>query len=190
MKEITHISKLFKNIAHSDSDKTNKEFENCTFTNCDFSNGVFSYSKFIDCIFTNCNLSNAKLNRCQMNNVTFKDCKLIGINFMECNDFLFALKFENCVLDYASFSKKKMPKTPFISTSTKNVDFTESDLTKSLFFNSDLSNAIFYKSLLKEADFTGAANFDIDPENNIVKKAKFSLTGIPGLLKKYDIHIE
>jgi len=30
----------------------------------------------------------------------------------------------------------------------------------------------------------------IDPEVNRIKKAKFSVSGVPGLLNKYDIEIE
>jgi uncharacterized protein YjbI with pentapeptide repeats len=72
----------------------------------------------------------------------------------------------------------------------KNVDFTESDMTKSIFSNADLMNSIFDRTILKEVDFLTAINYSIDPEINIIKKAKFSLHGVPGLLNKYDIKIE
>ena len=39
------------------------------------------------------------------------------------------------------------------------------------------------------ADFTTAHNYSIDPEINKIKKAKFSLSQLPGLLDKYDIVI-
>ena len=83
-----------------------------------------------------------------------------------------------------------MLKTSFMNTSMKNVDFTECDLTKSIFLNTDLMNAIFYKTILKEVNFLTAANYTIDPELNNIKKAKFSLYGVAGLLNKYDIKIE
>jgi fluoroquinolone resistance protein len=185
-----HENKTFKNIVYSDKETKDREFEKCTFINCDLSNGIFTSSKFNDCVFTNCNLAMANLNKCQLNNVTFKDCKLIGVNFSNCIDFLFFVKFEGCVLDYCSFIKKKIPKTSFKNTSLKNADFTESDLTKSTFTNSDLLNAVFNRTILKEVNFLTALNYSIDPEINNIRKAKFSLYGVTGLLDKYDIIIE
>jgi hypothetical protein len=43
---------------------------------------------------------------------------------------------------------------------------------------------------LKKADLRTAYNYHIDPESNKLKKAKFSLQGLPGLLDKYGIDIE
>lgn len=189
MEMIFHEDKLFKNIVYSGKDTKNREFEKCTFLNCDISNGIFSSSKFIDCVFTNCNLTMAKFDQCQLNNVAFKECKILGVNFGECTDFLFIVKFDGCILDYCSFVRKKIPKTSFINSSMKNVDFTECDLTKSAFSNSDLMNAVFYKTVLKEVDFLTATNYNIDPEINYIRKAKFSFHGVNGLLNKYDIEI-
>lgn len=190
MESLIHEDKSFSNIKYSEKEKKKREFVNCTFTNCDFSNGVFPSNKFIDCVFTNCNMAMANLSHCQLNNVTFKDCKLLGINFSECIDFLFFVKFDRCVMDYCSFIRKKLLKTLFLNSSMKNVDFSECDLTKSIFSNSDLLNAVFDKTILKEVDFLTAYNYIIDPEINIIKKAKFSLQGVAGLLNKYDIKIE
>ena len=190
MENSTHEDKEFKNIVFQKKETRDKVFENCKFINCDFSNSIFRATKFIDCTFTNCNLSMAKLNNCQLNTITFNSCKLMGINFGDCADFLFSVSFDNCVLDYSFFVRKKMPKTIFLNSSVKNVDFSETDLSKAKFTNSDLLNAVFDKTILKETDFTSATNYIIDPEINFIKKAKFSLHGIPGLLAKYDISIE
>jgi uncharacterized protein YjbI with pentapeptide repeats len=114
----------------------------------------------------------------------------MGINFSECTSIPFIVKFEGCILDYCSFVKKKLVKTNFIDCSMKSTDFTECDLTKSTFSNTDLSNAVFNKTILKEANFLSAINYTIDPEMNTLKKAKFSITGVVGLLTKYGIIIE
>jgi uncharacterized protein YjbI with pentapeptide repeats len=132
----------------------------------------------------------AKLTNSQLNNASFKDCKLLGINFSDCLNLPFSVKFENCILDYCSFARKKMTKTLFNNSSLKNVDFSECDLTKSVFSKADLTNVIFYNTILKEVDFLTAYNYIIDPELNTIKKAKFSIHGISGLLNKYDILIE
>jgi len=44
--------------------------------------------------------------------------------------------------------------------------------------------------LLEKVNFLTSYNYSIDPENNRLKKAKFSMNGLAGLLGKYDIEIE
>jgi uncharacterized protein YjbI with pentapeptide repeats len=69
-------------------------------------------------------------------------------------------------------------------------DFAECDLTNGVFDNCDLSGALFDHTNLEKADFRTAFNYSVDPENNRIKKAKFSLPGVTGLLHKYDIEID
>ena len=71
----------------------------------------------------------------------------------------------------------------------QEVDFTEADLTEVVFDYCDLSGAIFDNTLLEKADFRTAYHYTINPEINKIKKAKFSIAGIAGLLRKYDIEI-
>ncbi|WP_086936325.1 pentapeptide repeat-containing protein [Chamaesiphon minutus] len=59
-----------------------------------------------------------------------------------------------------------------------------------MFENCDLTDAIFQYTILEKADFRTAYNYSIDPELNRIKKAKFSRSGIAGLLDKYDIDID
>ncbi|MCC8144887.1 MAG: pentapeptide repeat-containing protein [Bacteroidales bacterium] len=70
------------------------------------------------------------------------------------------------------------------------VDFNDCDLSKSKFINCDLSGAAFERTQLIQTDFRTAYNYTIDPEKNNIKKAVFSLSGVRGLLRKYDIKIE
>ena len=121
--------------------------------------------------------------------VHFENCKVLGIQFQECDDFLFEVDFNSCNIDYASFTNKKMQKAKFINSSVREVNFTSTDLTKATFDESNLQGAIFENTILKEADFSSAQNFTIDPENNMLKKAKFSKDSLEGLLSKYDIKI-
>jgi uncharacterized protein YjbI with pentapeptide repeats len=66
----------------------------------------------------------------------------------------------------------------------------EADLMGADFQGSDLNGAIFENTILEKADFRHAKNFIIDPETNRIKKAKFALDGLPGLLQKYGIEVE
>jgi fluoroquinolone resistance protein len=165
------------------------EYENCHFINCNFSNTDLSSCDFSECRFTNCNVSMAKLVKAGLKDVHFKDCKLLGLHFDTCNDFLFTISFDNCVINLSTFEKRKLKKTVFKNSTLHEVDFTGADLTGSVFDNCDLTRAIFYNTLLEKVDFTTAYNYSIDPEVNRMKKAIFSALGISGLLDKYDIKI-
>ncbi len=164
-------------------------FENCTFLACDFSAANLGGKLFAECRFEDCNLSLANVNDTGLQNIRFKHCKLSGVNFTKSRDFLFEMHFENCILDNAVFFKKKNKKAIFKDCSMIETDFTEADLTDVKFENCNLHRAFFERTILKNADLSTSYNFIIDPDNNDVKKAKFSAQGLPGLLAKYDIRI-
>jgi uncharacterized protein YjbI with pentapeptide repeats len=190
MEDLIHIHKTFEKVILINQKINHREFEGCVFKNCDFSNSDFSNNTFVDCEFIDCNLSMLQVANSSIQTVFFKNCKLLGIQFQSCTDFLFQVAFEECVLDYASFAHKKMPKTKFQSSSLKEVTFIGTNLTQAVFDHCNLDNAIFNETQLAGADFTSAYNYKIDPEFNPMKKAKFSTVGILGLLDKYDIKIE
>lgn len=190
MESLIHLYKTFEKVIYLDKKINNREFEGCIFKNCDFSNSDFSYNTFTDCEFIDCNLAMTRLSGSSMKNISFKNCKLLGIQFNECEDFLFSVYFVECILDYSSFANKKMPKTKFINSSLKEVTFIGTNLSGSTFDNTDLSGAIFNATELKEVDFLTAYNYTIDPEFNPMRKAKFATQGISGLLEKYDIKIQ
>lgn len=166
------------------------EYENCTFNGCNFADGDFSGFKFIECTFNDCNLSLVKLNKTAFVDAKFKDCKLLGLRFDTCNEFGLSFSFDNCMLNHASFYKTKIKKTVFKNCHLQETDFAEADLTNSVFDNCNLAHAIFERTILEKADFRSAYNYTIDPEMNRIKKAKFSVLGLSGLLSKYDIDIE
>nr|WP_315165837.1 pentapeptide repeat-containing protein [uncultured Flavobacterium sp.] len=190
MESLLHVQKTFEKVNYIDKKISNREFEDCVFKNCDFSNSNFSNNTFMDCEFIDCNLSMTELSSTSLKTVHFRNCKLLGIQFNTCADFMFAVSFQECVLDYSSFANKKMPKTKFNSCSLKEVSFIGTNLMNSVFENCNLDNAIFNETQLAGVNFVTAYNYKIDPEFNPMKKAKFSTQGIAGLLDKYDIKIE
>ena len=166
------------------------DYENCVFTNCDLSNAELSQRVFLECEFNACNLSTATITKTGLKNVKFKDCKLLGLHFENCDQFLFEVDFENCFLNLSSFYKLKIKKTRFINSNLSEVDFTEADLTSSLFDNCELAGARFERTILEKADLRTSRNYSIDPELNKIKKARFSYPGVLGLLSKYEIDID
>lgn len=165
-------------------------FDNCTFSKCDFTNSKTLSCQFNDCIFTDCNFSMTDITQSTMNNAAFKNCKILGVKFNHCNDFIFEVAFDNCILDYSSFEKRKMSKTIFRNSSLKGVDFGGADLRQAKFLKCDLNEAMFYNTNLQNADFISAYNYIIDPAQNSIKKASFSKDGLAGLLAHFNIIIE
>lgn len=165
------------------------EYENCVFNNCDFSYNDLSGFVFIDCTFNGCNLSLANLNKTSFRDVDLKNCKMLGLRFDTCNEFGLSFSFDNCQLNHSSFYKTKIKKTVFKNSQLQETDFTETDLTSSVFDNCNLMLAVFDRTILEKVDFRTSYNYSINPETNRIKKAKFSLSGISGLLNKYDIEI-
>jgi fluoroquinolone resistance protein len=83
----------------------------------------------------------------------------------------------------------KLEKMVFAGCSLLEVDFAEADLGGAGFDQCGLAGAMFDRTNLEKADFRGAVNYSIDPTTNKIKKARFSLDGVAGLLDKYDIEI-
>jgi len=181
---------IFKNITAAEFEGSERTFEDCQFINCDFSYANFSHITFINCVMDTCNLSLIKLTETGLQGVAFKDCKITGVNFGESSSFSLEVAFKKCVLDYTVWHKKKLKGTIFDDCSFEEADFSEADLTNAEFQKCNLNRAIFNRTILKSADLRSAYNFNIDPENNTINKAKFSADALNGLLIKYNLVID
>ncbi|MFP3595827.1 pentapeptide repeat-containing protein [Chryseobacterium sp. SIMBA_029] len=166
------------------------EYENCTFRNYSFEYADLSGFKFTDCDFIGCNLSMAKLINTAFRDVVFKECKMFGLQFSDCNEFGLSFKFESCLLNNSIFYKTVIKKTLFKDTKLTEVDFEQCDLSGSVFSSCDFTGAVFQNTNLEKADLRTSFHYSIDPNINRLKKAKFSLSEVHGLLYKLDIQIE
>ncbi len=180
----------FRGIDFKAKKQFGEEYEHCVFVNCSFATTDCSEITFIDCEFDSCDFSGAKMLNTSFQNAQFKACKLLGLHFEDCNSFLLSMNFEGCQINFSSFYKLSLKQTKFKDCFLEEVDFSESDLTNSIFNTCDLSRAIFENTILEKADFRTSFNFTIDPENNRIKKAKFSVQSLAGLLHNYDIEVE
>ena len=175
---------------YSENELTKGDYENCNFVKCSFANTDLSNISFSECEFENCDFSMANISNTSFRDVKFKTCKLLGLHFEDSSKFLLSMYFEGCQLNLSSFYKLNLREIRYIDCSLKEVDFTESNLQGAMFDNCDLAGTIFENTLLGKADFRTSYNFSIDPEINLIKKAKFSKDGALGLLYKYNIDIE
>lgn len=165
------------------------DYENCRFHNCDLSGLDLSEFNFVECTFFGCNLSLAKLHQTTFKDVVFQDCKILGLHFENCPKFGLSISVDQCNLNHCSFYRANLKKTVFKNTQLQETDFTECDLSGAVFDQCDLSKAMFENTILEKADFRTAYHYTIDPTINRIKKARFSLSGVVGLLAQYDIEI-
>ena len=182
--------KTFEKVDFTLKKIVDADYESCVFIGCDLSNADLSGLNLTDCQFMNCNLSSAKLSQTTFSDVQFTDSKMLGLHFEDCNEFIFSAIFDNCILNFSSFYKRKLKKILFKDCILQEVDFTESDLSNSVFKNCDLKAAKFENTVLERADLTTAFNYSINPDINRIKRAKFSYPGVIGLLDKYDIDLQ
>lgn len=166
------------------------EYEGCRFVGCNFSEVDLSEFIFSDCVFTGCNLSVVKLEKTAIRNCKFNECKILGVNFENCNPFGLAFSFESCNLGSASFFGRKIKGTRFRNTNLEDVDFTGCDISWAVFENCNFKGATFDNTNIEKADFRTASYYSIDPEKNKIKKAKFAMPWVLGLLNEYNIEIE
>ncbi len=182
--------KAFRNKDFTTIPLEKAEYDGCRFVNCHFENNDLSSLNFIDCMFEDCNLTNAKLNGVMLNDVSFKNCKLVGILFNNCGGFTFSPRFEGCQLNLSSFYQVNVSNVVFTKCRLHEVDFSKANCSGCAFDDCDLQRAVFSDTNLEKADLRTAYNFSIDPDRNRLKKAKFSLQNVAGLLMKYGVEIE
>jgi len=166
------------------------DYENCIFKNCDFSDFNFSGFKFSDCDFYDCNLSMAGVSDTAFRDVNFRDCKMLGLQLDQCNAFGFSVNVKSSVLNHSSFFQMDLRKCRFQDSIFHEVDFTEANLAKLNLENCDFRQSVFDHTNLDGANFKTALNFAINPNQNSIKKTKFSFDNISGLLSHLDIIID
>lgn len=190
MEDLYITERIFDKEDFTRKPLANGEYEHCSFMNCDFSNTDLKGMSFTACTFSGCNISMAKLTQTAFRTVLFTGCKMLGLHFEQCNPFGLSFRFEHCILNHSSFYQVKMTKTIFRSVQLHEVDFTDADITGAVLDNCDLSGATFDHTILEKADLRTAYHYAIHPETNKIKKAKFSMPGLTGLLDRYGIIID
>ena len=190
MENTIHEDKQFEKQSYADAPYPVAEHEDCQFEACDFSNTDLSGSSFSDCVFDGCQFSMTKLRNTSFRNVIFKNCKMLGLHFEDCNPFLLSLHVDNSSIKLSSFLKMNLKKMQWTNSALHELDFSEADLSSAIFEGCDLQRSIFAGTNLEKSDLRTSYNYSIDPEQNRLKKAKFSLPGVIGLLDKHDIQID
>ena len=194
MKENDFYDCCFSEIDYNDVMLGEKKFENCKFNNCNFSETKFLACKFIECDFYNCNLSSAQLDNSTFVEISFIESKLIGINWTKLKwphiKLSSPFQFIKSNISHSSFFELDLSELVIEECKAHDVDFREADLTGASFVLSDLEKSLFMHTNLYSADFTNATNYLIDPTENNIRKAKFSVPDVLNLLHNFEIEIQ
>jgi fluoroquinolone resistance protein len=165
------------------------EFSGCTFLNCKFFKTIFFDCRFENCTFQNCDLSSLSIKHTVFNEVLFVESKLMGIQWPDAGIPL-DVHFRNCFLNYSSFIGVNLKNAQLTHCQLKEVDFTETNLSKANCRFSDFAGARFINTNLEYTDLSHASNYAIHPDGNKLRKTIFSLPEAMTLLNVYDIIIK
>jgi uncharacterized protein YjbI with pentapeptide repeats len=184
-----YSGQTFKRLSMSSGDIAGRDFHACIFEKCAFLEADFEDSTFNACAFRGCDLSLAKLKNCAFTGVTFEDCKMIGINWTTTawgarkSVALKPVDFVGCTLNYSIFLGLNLRQITLSKCVAHDASFEDANMTLANCSHTDFAGSRFMHTNLTEADFTGASNYDIDPTQNTLKKAKFALPEAISLLR-------
>jgi fluoroquinolone resistance protein len=184
-----YLKETFKNVFISDETLNKKTFEECYFDHCSFINCQMAKCKFINCRFESSVFSAVIPMNCVFQVPRFFRCKLMGMDWTRSTE-LSEPDIKECQLNYSNFKLLNIPGAKIVNCEAKEVDFIETDLSKSDLRQTDFENSRFFKTNLSSADLRGAKNYSIDIKVNVLKKTRFSLPEAMLLLNSLDIIIE
>lgn len=182
-KDIDMVQKIIKSVT----------FQDCIFDHCAFTESVFQNCRFINCIFKQCDLSLIQIHNSSVAGARFADSKIIGLNWAQAHwqdkGIWKPIEFKKCALSHSTFLGLDLPGIKMVRCEAVNVDFREADLSQADFAFTDLKDSLFLSTNLSGADLRYARNYTIDPSQNTIKGAKFSLPEVMSLLYSMDIQI-
>lgn len=184
-----YLDQTFESLDAREMTIEDLSFENCTFVDGQFAGAELLRCRFMDCVFKKCDLSNTEVTASQFRDVRFEESKLVGVNWPKANSVSF-LDLENCVMNYSNFIGLDLRKSKIRSCTAREVEFAQANLTEVDARGTDFAGSTFSSTNLTKADLRGAINYSIRPNDNTLKKARFSLPEATSLLYGLDILLE
>jgi uncharacterized protein YjbI with pentapeptide repeats len=183
----------FREIILDGAQITRSQFYDCTFTECSFAETELLKCRFSNCVFEGCDLSLMRVTDSAFSDTRFLDSKVLGVNWTladwSTNLFGEGLIFQKCSINHSTFIGLQLKGISIVDCVASNVDFRETDLSKSNLSGTEFSESLFISTNLTEADFRDAINYAINPAKNMLTRAKFSLPEAMSLLFSMDIEL-
>jgi fluoroquinolone resistance protein len=188
-----YAQRRFEKATLSAKQISNAEFGETTFLRCDFAEAVFETCRFMDCVFDGCDLNLVQFPGSVFANVAFNRTRLMGVDWTRAEwPRLGAgrrISFSECTISHSTFIGLTLPELQLLQCTATNVDFREADLKGASFSGTDLADSLFLNTDLTRADFSTAHNYRIDPAQNKISSARFSLPEALALLYSMDIEM-
>ena len=189
--ETDYTDQVFREVHLEQAHLVSNEFHDCVFDRCSFVETTFRSCRFVNCIFLHCDLSLVQVPNCSFAATRFESSKVIGVNWTKAHwpatRLWGSICFSKCAISHSTFIGLNLRRIQIQDCVAVNVDFRETDLSQADLAGTDLSDSLFLTTDLTEADLSRAYNYRIDPSQNTVKKAKFSLPEAISLLYSLDI---
>jgi len=186
-----YFDQVYKGKQLDHTELVSSEFHNCAFLRSSFMGSAFRASRFDNCVFRGCDLSLVQVPDSRFSSSRFEDCRVIGVNWTEAHwpkaGLANPVSFSNCAISHSTFIGLSLRSIGIRECVATDVDFREADLSQADFGGTDLSESIFGKTNLSQADLSHARNYRIDPGQNMLKQARFSLPEAMSLLHSMDI---
>lgn len=167
------------------------KYADCVFSQCSFETAILNNCRFSNCLFQECNLNLVKLPGSSFPATRFEKSKFMGVDWTQAtwstSGFESIVRFNECVISHSTFIGLELKRIRITNCIANEVDFRDADLSNADFSGTDLSRSIFGNTNLTEADLSQARNYMIDPSNNSLKQAKFSMPEAMALLYSMDI---
>ena len=190
----TYTDDIFKSLDAQGQSVASCEFYDCRFERCAFVETAFLDCRFVSCQFLHCDLSMVQIDGTAFSATQFEHSKVMGIDWTRGTwpeiQVKGPLAFRECVLTHSTFIGLNMKEAQYLACVARDVDFREAILAKADFSDTDLSGSYFINTDLREADFRRAYNYQIDPTQNKIEKAKFTLPEAMSLLYSLDIVLD
>jgi uncharacterized protein YjbI with pentapeptide repeats len=188
----THYAdQVFQDVRLEQGELDSSEFHDCTFIRCTLVESVFHNCRFVNCVFRHCDLSLIQVPESAFTSTRFENSKIIGVNWTlavwPTAGLGGRIGFSRCAISHSTFIGLSLEEIEIKDCVATDVDFREADLSRAGFAGTDLSESLFGQTNLTEADLSRACNYRIDPGQNRLTQAKFSLPEAMSLLHCMDI---
>jgi fluoroquinolone resistance protein len=186
-----HADQVFKEVHLERGQLVSCEFYDCVFIRCSFVESVFRNCRFVNCVFGHCDLSLVQVPESTFSSTRLESSKVIGVNWTQAawptTGLGNPIGFFKSAISHSTFIGLSLRGIQIKGCVAVDVDFREADLSQADFAGTDLSKSMFGNTNLTEADLSRARNYHIDPGQNVLRQARFSLPEAMSLLYSLDI---
>ena len=189
-----YSDEVFKGEQLAQAQVDSAEFHDCVFSRCRMVESILRECRFVGCTFQRCDLSLGQVPETAFFSTRFEHCNLVGIDWTQATwgsvGLGEPLAFLESAISHSTFIGLDLKGIQIKDCVAHDVDFREADLSRADFSGTDLADSLFLHTNLAQADLSGALNYRIDPAQNALAGAKFSLPEAMSLLYAMDIVLE